>query len=433
MIPKPVLATILQDQSKEQELPDASIPRSLLPKAEAFEGTSAFVIKGLRRCGKSTLMKQIIQARFESDHFYFNFDDERVIGFVASDFQTLMEAAIEAHGEKNNLFFDEIQNVKGWELFVNRMLREGHRVFITGSNAHLLSKELGTHLTGRHTDVELYPFSFREYLRAKETKAADVDPAHLSTMQRAELNRQFKKYLLEGGMPEAIVFDNEAVLTQVLNDIIQKDIVTRYSLKKPAEFKTAIKFLMDQVAKPFTYRSITPNFNIKSPLTVQRYVEYAEETYLLFTLKRYETKTKLLEKSPKKIYCVDNGIIAKNTPSINEKKGALLENAVAIHLKRLGKEIYYHSTGRTECDFVIPAERTAIQVCYRITPENRERENQGLQDAMKALKTDKGLILTLEDENQMGSDKNKVRVMPAWKWMLMNPSAQNSVQVNSPD
>ncbi|MBU0661884.1 AAA family ATPase, partial [Candidatus Micrarchaeota archaeon] len=155
---------------KEFEALRDSVPRSVFPEIADYKGTSAFIVKGLRRCGKSTLLKQIIEAKFRGDFYYFNFDDERIFGFGAEDFQTLMEAFIEQFGKRKNVFFDEIQNIKGWELFVNRILRQGYRVFITGSNANLLSKELGTHLTGRHVDIELYPFSFTEFLNANNAK-----------------------------------------------------------------------------------------------------------------------------------------------------------------------------------------------------------------------------------------------------------------------
>ncbi|HLD76347.1 MAG TPA: ATP-binding protein [Candidatus Norongarragalinales archaeon] len=416
MMLKSVLGTILKDQIKDFAHLEDSIPRSITPGPTDYQGTSAFIITGLRRCGKSTLLKQIIKTKYAEDYFYFNFDDERIAGFKAEDFQNLLEASIEIHGKKNNLFFDEIQNVPGWELFVNRMLREGHRVFITGSNAHLLSRELGTHLTGRHVDVELYPFSFVEFLRAHKIPVYDTEA--FSTEENALFSKKFKQYVEKGGMPEAIVFSNEAVLTSVLNDIIQKDIVTRYALKKPAELKTVVKFLIANAAKPFTYRSITDNFNIKSPITLQKYIDYAEETYLIFTVRRFERKTKRLDKNPKKAYCVDNGIIAKNTPAVNEMKGALLENVVAIHLKRLGKEIYYHKTDHSECDFVLPKEKNAIQVCYTLNADNREREIKGLLAALDELNAKNGLILTLEQEETSFRKGKTIRILPTWKWLL---------------
>ena len=168
MIPKSTLRVVIADQLEELGSLKNGVPREIFSEVASYRGASAFVVKGVRRCGKSFLLKQLFREKFDENFFYFNFDDERIEGFRAEDFQPLMETLIEALGEKKNVFFDEIQNIRGWELFVNRILRQGYRVFITGSNANLLSKELGTHLTGRHVDIELYPFSFREFLKAKK-------------------------------------------------------------------------------------------------------------------------------------------------------------------------------------------------------------------------------------------------------------------------
>lgn len=419
MISKSILGTVIKDQLKEFESLEDSVPRSIFSEIAKYKGASAFVVKGLRRCGKSTLLKQIIKAKFGENFYYFNFDDERIFGFKAEDFQVLMETFIEMFGKKKNIFFDEIQNIKGWELFVNRILRQGYRVFITGSNANLLSKELGTHLTGRHVDIELYPFSFTEFLNASKTKIPKK--GFYSTEEQALLSKKFKEYFQKGGMPEAIVFSNKAVLTQVINDIIQKDIVNRCNIRKPAELKAVLKFLLSNTANLITYRSIINNFRIKSSNTVQKYIECAEETYIIFIVHKYEKKLRNFDKNPKKVYCVDNGIIRENTPNINEKKGAILENMVAVQLKRLGKEFYYYR-GKTgiECDFIVPKEKQAIQVCYDLNQKNRERETKGLLEALNKIKAKQGLILTLDQKEQTTKENKKITIKPAWQWLLEN-------------
>ncbi|MFH1545588.1 MAG: ATP-binding protein [archaeon] len=419
-ITKELLGTVIKDQLKEFEALKDSVPRSVFPEIAEYKGAAAFVVKGLRRCGKSTLLKQIIEAKFREDFYYFNFDDERIFGFSAEDFQTLMETFIEMFGKRKNVFFDEIQNIKGWELFVNRILRQNYRVFITGSNANLLSKELGTHLTGRHVDIELFPFSFTEFLKARKEKIPEK--GFYSTDEKAQLSRRFKEYFEKGGMPEAIVFSNDAVLREVINDIIQKDIVTRYNIRKPAELKAVLKFLIANMANSVTYRSITNNFKIKSPNTVQKYTEYAEETYLTFTVHKYEKKLKNFDKNPKKVYCIDNGIIRENSTAINEKKGAMLENLIAVQLKRLGKEFYYYKgkTSSAECDFILPKEKHAIQVCYNLNENNKERETKGLLEAMEKTKAKKGLILTLDQEQQTTKENKKITIKPTWQWLLEN-------------
>ncbi len=424
MISRSILRTVIADQLREFNLLKDSVPRSILQTAISYTGTSAFVIKGVRRCGKSTLLKQLIKVKFKDNFFYFNFDDERIAGFKAEDFQPLMETLIEAFGERKNIFFDEIQNVRGWELFVNRILRHGYRVFITGSNANLLSKELGTYLTGRHVDIELYPFSFAEFLRAQKTEVPKK--GFYTTEQKALFLKYFKKYLSGGGMPEMVVFSNDAVLTQVLNDIIQKDIVSRYSVRKPAELKSVLKFLIANAANPITFRSIINNFGIQSSNTAQKYVGYAEETYLIFLVRKFEKKIKKFDKNPKKIYCVDNGIITKNMPSVIEKRGAMLENIVAVQLKRLGKEFYYYKgkTG-TEIDFVIPAEKEAIQVCYELREDNEEREINGLVKAMRETGARKAIILTLEQEQKLKQQNKKIVIKTVWQWLLENEQTKD--------
>jgi predicted AAA+ superfamily ATPase len=246
-----------------------------------------------------------------------------------------------------------------------------------------------------------------------------------STEEKALLLKKFKEYFEQGGMPEAVVLQNEQILTSVINDIIHKDIVTRYSVRKPAELKAVLKFLLANIAHPITYRSIQNNFRIHSANTIQKYIEYAEDTYLVFTVHRYEKKLKQFDKNPKKIYCVDNGIILKHTPQILEQQGALLENLVAVQLKRLGKSIYYYR-GKTnaECDFVLPNEHQALQVCAQLHDQNREREIKGLQEALEMLHGRQGQILTFDQEGQLTRNNITVIIQPVWQWLLENePSA----------
>jgi uncharacterized protein len=205
MLSKEIIGNVVKDQLNEFELLRDTVPRTRYPEMASYKGTSVFVVKGLRRCGKSTLLKQIITREYNNDFCYFNFDDDRIMDFKVEDFQTLMEVFVELFGNSKNLFFDEIQNIAGWELFINRILRQGYRVFITGSNANLLSKELGTHLTGRHIDIELYPFSFQEFLKFKNKLPSK---RFYTTKESADIFKEFKQYFLTGGLPESVVFSN---------------------------------------------------------------------------------------------------------------------------------------------------------------------------------------------------------------------------------
>ncbi len=414
MISRSVLGLVVKDQLSEFEALKDTVLRTQLSVVSSFKGSSAFVVKGVRRCGKSTLLKQFMKSSLVDDFYYFNFDDERISSFTAVDFQPLMEVFLEVFGKKKNILFDEIQNVAGWELFINRLLRQGYKLFITGSNANLLSKELGTRLTGRHVDMELYPFSFVEFLNAS---GVNFSPnGFYSTEEKTILLKSFSNYFTKGGMPEATVFLNDAVLVQVVGDIIQKDVVTRYRIRKPSDLKAVAKFLLSNVGNLASYRSLVDNFGI-SPNTVQNYINYLEETFLIFTVHKFDRKIKRFDKNPKKVYCVDNGIVTKNIVSFNEKLGALLENLVAIHLKRISREFYYHHGAASECDFVIPQSRQAIQVCYELDPNNIKREVTGLKEAMRETKATAGLILTFSQDAWKDLPKN-IAVKPVWQWLL---------------
>ncbi|MGH2639261.1 MAG: ATP-binding protein, partial [Rhabdochlamydiaceae bacterium] len=281
---------------------------------------------------------------------------------------------------------------------------------------------LGTHMTGRHTDVELYPFSFFEFLIAKSPNA--VKQGLYSTSQVALLTGLFKEYLLKGGMPEAVVLSNERMLTEVVDDIIRKDILARYSIRKPLELKSVLRFLISNSSNMITYRSVAGNFGIKSSVTIEKYISYAAEAYLLFEVRKFERKLKMIDKNPRKVYCVDSGILTKNAPAILEHKGAILENVIAVHLKRLGKEFYYYKNEKGhEADFVIPLDKTVIQVCYELNAGNKEREAEGLLEAAAETNAKEAFIVTLEQEEELRYKNKKINVRPAWRWLLENEQA----------
>ncbi len=417
MITKPLLRSVIEDQLKEIKNLKHTVPRTVFHEVLSYSGSSAFVIKGVRRCGKSTLLMQLMRTKFNDDFLYFNFDDELLSDLTTDDLRSVMETLIEMLGDKKKAFFDEIQNVRGWELFVNRLMRQGYAIFLTGSNANLLSKELGTHMTGRHTDIELYPFSFLEFLSAKNPEV--IKKGLYSTTQVALLSGLFKEYLLKGGMPESVVLSNERILTEIVDDIVRKDILTRYSIRKPIELKSVVRFLIANASNMITYRSVAGNFGIKSSVTVEKYMSYVAETYLLFEIRKFERKLKMIDKNPRKVYCIDSGILVKNSPSVLEHKGAILENTIAVHLKRLGKEFYYYKdeNGR-EADFVIPHDKTVIQVCYELNAGNTEREARGLLKAVERIKAKEYFIITLEQEQELQYDGKKIEVKPAWRWLL---------------
>ncbi|MBS3069401.1 ATP-binding protein, partial [Candidatus Micrarchaeota archaeon] len=421
-IQKEIIYAVVKDQRAELVLPQGTVPRELAGKIAAGGSRTACIVKGVRRCGKSTLLKQLLLRWFGEKFFYVNFDDERLAGFEASDFQKLMEVFIGLCGNQKALLLDEAQNVKGWELFVNRMLREGYFVFLTGSNADLLSKELGTHLTGRHLDYQLYPFSFGEFLLLKNVGVENPDA--LATAQRAEIADLFKVYLEGGGMPEYALGGEEALLGQVVEDIVQKDIVKRYAIRKPNELRSVLKFLISNSGNRITFNGLAKHFGIKSPVTTRKYVGYAEETYLLFLVEKYERKLKLLDKNPKKAYCVDNGIISRLSYGLSRNVGFMLESLAAVELKRRGEKFFYYvNANGTETDFVIlnGAKKitSALQVCTDVVnTDTAQREEKALLQTMEATGLREGTVLTLEHWEEKKIKGKTLRYVPAWKWLL---------------
>ncbi len=376
------------------------------------------VITGIRRCGKSVLLQQIRENQKEKD-YYMNFDDERLIQFKVDDFQTLYETFIELFGEQKTFYFDEIQNIAGWERFVRRLYDAGNKVFVTGSNANMLSKELGTHLTGRYLEIELYPFSFREYLQMKGASSTPKDI--YSTVGRSNLLRHFNEYLSTGGFPRYIESGNDRYLSTLYENIIYKDVITRNKLNNEKELLELVYYLASNATKRFSYNSLANAIGIKHAETVKNYISHIENTFLLGQLMKFDYSLKVQMSNPKKIYFVDNAIIKKIGFNATDNNGQMLENLVYIELKRREYDIYYHSD-KVECDFIV-REGThitaAYQVTHSLTNENtKEREINGLLSALKAYDLPEGTILTQEEESIWEIEDKKIKVIPIWKWLL---------------
>ncbi len=426
MIQKELLYAVARDQRRELEPVKGTVPRELAKKIRVENAGVACIVKGVRRCGKSTLLKQLLLGNFGQGFFYVNFDDERLFGFEAGDFQKLMEVFIEIWGNQKVLLLDEVQNITGWELYANRMLREGYFVFITGSNAELLSRELGTHLTGRHVDYELYPFSLGEFLAMRGAGALQRRKA-LGTQDRAKASSLFKEYLENGGMPECLISKDPARLGQVVEDIIQKDIVKRYAIRKPNELRNVLKFLISNSGNRITFSGIAKNFGIKSPVTAGKYAFYAQEAYLLFIVSRFERKIKLLDKNPKKVYCIDNGMSLRLSAGLSKNLGFVLEGIVAVELKRRGEKFFYYvNKDGSETDFVLLGEREggrkitgALQVCADVSDMNTmKREERALEKTLKEAGLKEGIVITIGHEGEKRVGTKKIRYIPAWKWLL---------------
>lgn len=398
MILKETLIEVLKTQREMVLRTPEGIKREKLAEIENTPGF-ALVISGIRRCGKSTLLRQMISSVKEFN--YMNFEDVRIFGFETSDFQKLNEILISPH---TTYFFDELQNVKNWERYIRGLTDQGKDIVITGSNASMLSRELGTKLTGRHLRYELFPFSFNEFLLLEKKKAG------LSSLE---------DYIKRGGFPEYLKSGNDLILQELFTDIISRDIILRHGLRNEKIIKDIALYLLSNTGKEFTYNSLKKIYNLGSVNTVINMIGYFEDSYLFFTIPQFDYSYKKQLVNPKKIFAVDTGLINANTVSFSQDKGRLLENLVFIQLKREGGEIFYFKKNR-ECDFIVRDSKRkmkAIQVCYNLTEDNRERETAGLEEAMEYLKIREGIVLTSAQEDNFIINGKKISVIPVWKWL----------------
>lgn len=376
------------------------------------------IISGVRRCGKSVLLQQIRDKLPQKDYF-FNFDDDRLGNFTVEHFQQLYEVFIELYGEQNYFYFDEIQNIAGWEHFVKRLYNAGKKVFITGSNARMLSKELGTYLTGCYISIELYPFSFSEFLvfRKQQNLLGDIS----GTVARGEVQSAFNDYLRQGGFPIYLKSEDGIVLKTLYDNILYKDVMVRNQIVNEREVKELVYYSISNIGKPLTYTSLTKVIGVKNPTTVKNYLEYIENTYLLFTLSKLDYSVRAQLRNPKKIYAIDNALVSRLGFHFSGEEGRLLENMVYVELRRRGGEVFYHNSGNSECDFIVRdgfRVTHAIQVCYLLNDFNtREREIRGVKDAMNAYQLTEGFIITNTHEEDIDYEGKTIHILPAWKWL----------------
>lgn len=375
------------------------VARNQVEKVSVTEGF-ATIITGLRRCGKSTLMRQLMRQYPPKEIFFVDFDDIQLTGFDVDDFVRL-HSIIEER-KARFLFFDEIQLISHWEVFVHQLLREGYLVYVTGSNASMLSVELGTHLTGRHISSELFPFSYAEYLKyTKQTDNKDV----------------FVRYLYDGGMPEYLSTRDRRVLLSLLDDILIRDIAIRRNVRNVEPLKRLALYLLTNVAKPYSGNRLTSVVGNIATSTVLDYVDYFRDAYLIDTIGQYSTSIRTTIRNPKKVYAIDTGIAHSLTLSPTEEAGRLLENYQYLQLRRKAPGHIYYYRGEGECDFVVTdaanAPRELYQVCLQLTDENMKREIGGLREAMKTLHLAQGTIVTLSQEDLLNVDEGTIRIVKA--------------------
>lgn len=401
MLSSQLIKSVIEAQMQDIQKKDSGVERALLkhvPYARGF----ASIITGLRRCGKSTLHLQIKRKSYPAEGLFLNFEDTRLSAFDAGDFERLY-AVVKQFGSRV-LFFDEIQNAQGWEQFVNHLLREDYQIFITGSNATLLSRELGTHLTGRHFTSELFPFSFSEFC------------AFRGLLPGADA---FQLYAQQGGMPDYLRTGLNQYLNDLLNDILIRDIAVRHGLRDVNALRALTVYLLTNVGSRVSANALTDLFGIRSSTTVLEYFSYLKDAYLLEFVPLFDFSLKRQIRNPQKVYATDTGIHHHNKISFSPNDGHVLENMVYLHLRRAGKGIYYFQQ-KGECDFLLaPSGRpeAVFQVCYELSSLNLDRELNGLFEAMTYFGIEKGKLITFNQTDVFRKGKYTVEVVAAWQWM----------------
>ena len=418
-----LIKIVIEDQKEEIESKfknENIITREGLKESKKYIAAPfAFITMGLRRCGKSIFSHLMVR---EKKYGYVNFDDERLRACTVGDLNKVLEVIYQLYGNIDYIILDEIQNILGWELFVTRLQRT-KRVIITGSNSNLLNTELSTHLTGRYMDLILYPFSFREFL-----KFNDFVPNPYLTTSIGQTKKYLEDYLQKGGIPDCYTFGVRYLLN-LYSNILEKDVLSRYRIKYQKEFHEMARCLISNHSKEFSYNKLAKIWKIKNVHTVINYLNYLENSFIVFELLRFSYKLKEQHLAPKKIYCIDPGIINIVGFQTSENKGQLMENIVAIELQRAKAfdpqlEIYYWKDHQQrEVDFIVKKKKAVLK-CIQVTYASElydleNREMKSLSRAGKELGCKNLIIITWDYE----SENEGIHYIPLWKWLLYeNPT-----------
>ena len=332
---------------------------------------------------------------------YCNFEDIRLFGMGPEDFPTFLSALEALSQSRQRLFLDEVQEVPQWQRLARTLLDRGRSVCVTGSNASLLGRELGAKLTGRHLSFEVFPFSFREYLRyVGQPPGPD----------------SLKGYLENGGFPMFLRERNELVLQELLRDVVQRDVAARHRLRETRHVMNLLLFLLANTGQPLSFQRLAKGLAIPTVAQASRYVGFLQDSYLLFAVQKYSSSFKKRLIAPVKYYSIDNGLRRANSPQTQPDLGHRLENAVALCLRRRAREVFYAGERDSwECDFLTNDE--AIQVCLEATPTNRTREIKGLLAAARLRGNRRCRLLTLDQTDRLREDGVEIEILPAWQWL----------------
>jgi len=394
------IATVVDSQKERFLQKGQCIDREALPEVPVLD-SFATIISGIRRCGKSTLLHQLIREKYP-DAFFLNFEDIRLSGFDVDDF-TRLQSEIVARGIRV-LCFDEIQLVKNWEMFIHQLLREGYMVFVTGSNASLLSRELGTHLTGRYLSMELFPFSYNEFVSFKGL---------------AKDSASVEAYLVSGGMPEFVKNGEGMILSRLIDDILIRDISVRQSIRDVEILRQLTVYLLTNVGNLVAATKLSGMYGVKSATTFLEYFSFLRNAYLVEFVPQFSYSLKAQARNPKKVYAMDMGFVTEVATLFTDNLGRRFENLIYLHLRRKYSEIYFYKN-KGECDFVAQSRgkvEKLIQVCYQIDDLNFQREYSGLVEAMKFFQMKEGVIVTFDQKDEFEKDGFTVRLIPAHEFL----------------
>lgn len=425
-ISQELLKRIILDQHEHNDWPEPYIQRMAEDKLRKLsQNKEIIVLSGVRRCGKSVLLAYVRRLQGINNDYYFNFEDERLVTFGTEDFEILHQTLISLYGVQKNFYLDEIQNIPNWELFIRRMYNAGCKIYLSGSNANLFSEELGTRLTGRYIQLDIYPISFAEFSRVQ----VSLKKQDFSTTEIGMLKKRYAEYLELGGIPAYIENQDVEYLRALYESILYRDIVARYKIGNPEALKKLVFFLASNCGKEVTLSKLLGMINnngeiIKSRTTISDYCSYLENSFLSFFVNRYDDNLKVQQQSSRKVYFIDHVLAKILGFRISEDRGRLLENIVFIELKRRGHDIFYHKDSK-ECDFVIREgvyTRQVVQVCTELhDPATKTREVSGLIEAMDKFSLSTGLIITENEEFsetlEINGNHYKIDVIPIWKWL----------------
>lgn len=416
------LERVLLDQKEELEaLRNKSFCHRLEESQIDLNSNLAQVVIGVRRSGKSTLCFNALE-KSKVRYAYVNLDDENLYGLTVKDINDILQVLYSIYGNFTHLFLDEIQNIKGWHLFVNRMLRKGMHVLLTGSNSKLLSGELASHLTGRHHTIELLPFSFRDWCNYN-----GIATAPLTTKNMGILMGAFDKYLRQGGFPELLIERNHtSYIDSLFHNIITQDIQKRFNVKYIDSLERLAGHLLNISPTIIVKDKLQEQFGFKSHHTLGNYLSYLAQTYLICKVSKYSTKSR--ERSvAEKAYAIDVAFMNKRENALaGENLGWRLETIVYLELRRRirteEEDIYYFDNGNTEADFIVCNGNKATgvyQVSYNIeNPKTRRREVNGAITAAKTTKCNDVYILTDHQSETIVQNGIKIKAMPVWEWIV---------------